>query len=396
MIRLERKLASGASGMMNLKRAEVKEVQKGKGIGREFQAKWQTAAKGTTADQLALLGWCRDNSLPSQSRLVGFRILKDDPGNPLARTELGLPVDPVKAALDAAAQGGAIVYQGRNWVPKELKEKLLKDGYVLANGAWFTKRDRIITVPNLFRYEKQTEKPVLFSSTVPLNHETESIYRSVPDAIPQRMKEVAELKYLRRFYAPTLAVTTQRDINRSNATQVKDVEVLVDAPEPAPGKILTGEVGISVPIGQPIIEAWVTTLAETKQDGSITVFLVVNGERTKLYQCIAREDAPHKLPDSIRGQTSVDLIAVISMPAVYASKIEKRSVCNLKMTSKEKTVLQRECEVVHERKIPEYRAMLFPSSTTTSRVFELKMTVGEPAPVLNRLFADVNASDLLK
>ena len=215
---------------------------------------------------------------------------------------------------------------------------------------------------------------------------------------PQRMKEVSESKPVRRFYAPTLGVNTGRDQARRDltSTTLKDIEYQVDVVEPPAGKPLSGEVAISVPLQQPVIEAWVMTLAETKQDGNITVFLAVNGDRIKLYQCAAREDVPHKLPEAVRGLTTVDLVAVISMQSAYTAKTEKRSVCNLKVTSKEKTVIQKECEVLHERKIPDYHAVLFPSTSTTPKVFELKVVVGEPAPVLNRLFADVNATEVLK
>ena len=61
-----------------------------------------------------------------------------------------------------------------------------------------------------------------------------------------------------------------------------------------------------------------------------------------------------------------------------------------------KTVIQKELDVVHERQIPEYHAVLFPSTSTTNEVFYIKAVVGEPAPVLTRLFADVNALDMLK
>lgn len=395
-IRLERKLASGVGGMMNLKKAEIKELQKGKGIGVDFKARWTQAGQGTPADRLALLEWCRGNALVGQAKLVAFLILTNDPGSPAARAEAGLPANPVQVAAELAAQGGAILWQGKNWAPKELKDRLLKDGYALINGEWFSRKDRMISIPGLFRYDRQDDKPVLItSSSAPVNHETETSWKVVQDVQSNTFKEMPELKLLRRFYAPTLAVRTTS--SRSEISIYKDVENRIDKPEPPAGKVLTGEVFISVPLNQPIVEASVMTLAETKGGATITIHLLVsNGERIKLYQCGAKEDDTHKLPDQVRGQTGVELVAVISMPAAYTSKTSKRDVTPLKMDQKARVVVIKELDVVHEQLTPDFKAMLFPSHSNTYECFRLKAVVGEPAPVLNKLFADVGATELLK
>jgi hypothetical protein len=394
-VRFERKLGKGVGGVMNLKRADIRELQKGRGSGGEFRSKWDLATKGALADQLALLGWCRENTLLAQAQMTAFLVLTTEPGNAAARAEAGLPSNPVQSAIELAAQGGGITYQGRTWAPKELKDRLLKDGFALINGEWFSRKERMISVGSLFRYEREADKPVQITSTsAPINHETEIVYKTVQDVGTNQFKGVQELKYLRRFYSPTLLVTTT--VQKSVVSTFKDVETHTDRIDPPAGKAITGEVFITVPVGAPLIEGSVITTAETKQGGTITVYQINRGERIKLYTCKAKEEESHPLADSIRGQTQVELVAVIATQAAYTSKTERHDICGLKMDQKARTVIQKGVELVHDRQIPEYRAILFPSHSNTYEVFRLKAVLGEPAPVLNRLFADAGVADILK
>src|SRR5205807_5732994 len=131
-------------------------------------------------------------------KLVAFTILRADPANTLARTEAGLPADPVKTA-DEIAKGGMIAYQGKNWNPKQLRDKFVSEGFCLLDGKWYSKKDKMITVPGLFRYERQADKPVNFSGTAHLSHDTDIVYNKTLDSVTGQALETPEVKLLRRF-----------------------------------------------------------------------------------------------------------------------------------------------------------------------------------------------------
>jgi hypothetical protein len=401
-VKLERRMAGGGTGLMNLKRPEIKELGKGKGIGKEFGARWQAAQKASVAERSAMLAWCKENSLSLQARFVAFHILRDDPGHAPSRAEAGLPPNPVQVALEAAAQGGMISYQGRSWTPRDLKDRLIKDGFVLLNGEWHSRRERMITVPGLFRYERQDDKPVsITSNTAPINHDTETTFKMVQDLGSNTFVEQAEVKLNRRFYAPTLSAKIESGVPATGpggvrATPGYNVQSQQDVASPPAGKAVSGEVLISVPVGQPIVEASVTTLAEVKAGASIAVYLIgEGGQRIKLYDCASKEDGSHKLPDAIRGRATVDLVAVMNMTAAYTSKVERRIARPLKKDTRG-AILQSGLEIIHYRQIPDFRAVLFPSNSNTIEVFRLKVTVAEPAQALNKLFAAPQAQELLR
>ncbi|HXX92677.1 MAG TPA: hypothetical protein VEN81_03530, partial [Planctomycetota bacterium] len=395
-VRFERKLGRGVGGTMNLKRSEIKELQKGRGLGGEFRSRWDQAQKGApVADLVGLLNWCHENSLVAQAQMTAFLILATEPGHPVARTEAGLAANPVQAAIELAAQGGGIPYQGRTWLPKELREKLQKEGFALFGGAWYARKERIIAVPSLFRYENQAEKPVqILGASAPLNHDTEILWRAVQEPGSTLAHSASEVKYLRRFYAPTIAVSSFTTTTNGG---VKALETHTDRAESPVGKDLTGEVFISVPLGVPVFEGSVMTTAETKQGGTVTVYQINGGERVRLYACKAKEEESHPLAESIRGQTKVDLVAVITLQPAYIPKTERKEISPPRMDQKLRTVLQKGLDLQVDRQIPDYRAVLFPSQPqNTYDVFRLKVVVGEPAPVLDRLFSDSGHADLLR
>src|SRR6185295_3088430 len=105
VVRLEKKVSSGSSSVMPLPKADVKEVQKGKGAGNEFKSKWEVAEKEGRSALVVLLAWCKENSLTLQASLTAFVILSEDPGRPEARQQAGLAVDPVARMLEAEKQG---------------------------------------------------------------------------------------------------------------------------------------------------------------------------------------------------------------------------------------------------------------------------------------------------
>lgn len=396
LVKLERRTSAGVGGIMPFKREAVRAVEKGRGIGGEFKTKWDSAQKGSVADLSVLAGWCRDNSLALQLQLVAFKMLAADPGNAPARQDVGLPADPVARALEAEKQGGFITHLGRLWTPKELKEKLVRDGYFLLDGQWYQRKDRMISVPGLFKYERQSDKPVLISGGVPLSHDAVTTYSVTQEVTSNSFVEKEEVKYLRRFYSPALEVKTSAGFRGSLPGGSSEVEVQGKQDEPILplGTPQTGDVFITVPVGEPIIEASVTTHAEVKPGGSITVYLIHNAERIRLYQCGAKEDGSHKLPDAVKGKSQVDLVAVVSSKVAFTPKVERRRVRGLKKDQKG-YVIQRALDVVHNRLIPDYQAMLFPSNSNTIEVFRLKVTTGEPAPGLTKLFANA-PPELLK
>jgi len=401
-VRIERKMAGGVGGLMNVKRVDIKALEKGKGPGVEFKTRWEAARKGSASEQAGLVVWCKENGLPLQARFLSLTILSSEPGHPLARAEAGLPSNPIQRAIDAATQGGLLQFEGRSWTAVELKEKLLRDGTLaLLNGEWYVRKERTISVPGLFRYDRQDDKPVAFS---PLNgavtaHDTETVYAMVQDLATNSFVEKADVKFQRRFFSCPLTVNVKagRGPGAGPVTPKQHFQLtfVSDQAEPPAGKAMTGDLVINVPVNQPIIEASVKTLAEVKSGGSITIFLLHEGQRVKVYQCAAREDDLHKLPDLVRGKQAVDLVAVIGQTAAYTPKTERR-VVKLPRKNDRGLIIEDGKEVVHDRLIPDFKATLFPSNSNTVEVFRLKVTVGEPAAALNDLFRKAGASEILK
>jgi hypothetical protein len=389
VVKVSRMLAGGVGGQLPIRREAIR-IEKGKGVGTEFAARWETVRKGPAAAQVELLGWCKDNTLPGQVRLVAFTILRSDPSHTLARSEAGLPPDPVRNA-EELAKGGLITYQGKTWNPKQLRDKFVADGFYLLNGSWYSKKDKMISVPGLFAYERQKDKPVLISGS--LCHETETTYKKVADT------EQAEVKFLRRFYAPELKIqlspTIPPTIVAPNNTYELETRILVDVGIPVAGTKMQGDVNINVPVGALILEASVITTAEVKAGGSITVSLVgatgsiEPGKKTKLYVCDPKEKESHVIPaELVRGTTEVNLVAEIEQIAAYNPRLEKRHVRAAVYRNGAKGVIQSPAlDVQHHQLIPDYKAILFPSNSNTIEAFRLKVGIAEPAPQIDRVFA---------
>jgi hypothetical protein len=399
VVKVARMLAGGVGGQLPLRRENITRIEKGKGIGAEFAAQWATARKGSLSAMIELLLWSKTNNLAGQAKMVAYTILKSDPANPQARTEAGLPADPVKQS-EEASKGGIIVYQGKNWSPKDLRDKFLSDGYCILEGRWYSKKEKMIVVPGLFRYERQNDKPVLFGG-LPLAHDIDTGYKVVLDPGTGQTMEVPETKLIRRFYSPemkiALASRIPAGISMPIITPEQDVRLHVDDGTPPAGQQMSGEVTINVPVGTPILEASVMTVAEVKAGGAITVFHVSgsgdNQRRTKLYNCDAKESQSHVIPtELVRGMNEVSLVAVIEQTAAYSTKVERRHVRNMVM--KGKIIQSPALDVIHHKQIPDYKAVLFPSTSNTFEVFRLKLALADPLPNVDKLFA--SNTDILK
>ncbi|HYE98562.1 MAG TPA: hypothetical protein VEJ18_06600 [Planctomycetota bacterium] len=398
---LERKYSGGVGGVLPLKKDDIKDLLKGRGVGGEFQTRWQAVAASTSPTDLApLLAWCKENALPLQASLVAHRLLLVDPGLPEARQEAGLPSDPIQRLLLAEKEGGFILHQGRRWVPSELRDKLLRDGFELMNGSWVSKKDRLISVPGLFRYDRQDDKPVQIhgNGCQPVN-DIEYVFGVVQDVSAGGFVEKVDTKFVRRFWAPPMEVAVSPGLaaNTAPVPSIANVNFRYqhDKVLPVPGAPLRGEVSIVVPVNEPILEAWVTTAAEVRGTGSITVHYVGdNQQRTQIYLCSPKESRTHKLPEAVRGKTQVELVAVIASTAVYKAKLERRRLSNPRRDERTGSIIPG-VEVIHYRQTPEHQAVLFPSNSNTLEVFRLKVSVAEPAPALDKLFENA-PRELLK
>jgi hypothetical protein len=393
IVKVSRTLSSGVGGIMPLRRDNISRIEKGKGIGTEFAAQWESAQKGSLAAQVGLLVWCKENNLAGQAKLVAFTIVKADPSNTQARAEAGLPADPVKNS-EEVAKGGVIAYQGKNWIAKELKEKFLRDGYCLLEGKWYSKKDKMVVVPGLFRYERQQDKPVNIGGTAQMCHDTEMVYKQLQDANTGQMIEQVEQKLLRRFYAPEMVVkltgTLPPGVAPPVSTYDMDIRLNCDEGSPPAGTAMKGEVTINVPLGVPILEASVITIAEVKAGGSINVYFTTgsgeNEKRTKLYSCDPKEGQSHTIPaELVRGLTEVNLVAVVEEIAAYIPKVERRHV--RAAVKQGKILVSPAVDIIHHRQIPDYKAVLFPSGSNTIEVFRLKLSLADPSPQIDKLFA---------
>jgi hypothetical protein len=254
----------------------------------------------------------------------------------------------------------------------------------------------------LFRYEQQQDKPVHITGLTPV-HDQETVYKQVQDLNTGQFIEQSDVRLLRRFYSPEMAVAPGGNLPPGfvapQGVPELDIRVDVDTGAPIAGTKMTGDVLINVPVGAPILEASVITTAEVKAGGSIVVFHVAgkgtgaNEKRTRLYSCDPNENRSHEIPtELVRGATEVNLVAVIEQTAAYTKKTERRHVRGA--TYKGKILMSPALDVVHLRQIPDYQAVLFPSNANTVEVFRLRATVADPSPTLDKLFE--GHQDILK
>ena len=188
-----------------------------------------------------------------------------------------------------------------------------------------------------------------------------------------------------------LTPTLPPGVTAPRSTYELTIQLDVDEGRPEAGQPMKAEVTMQIPVGVPILEASVTTAAEVKAGGSIVVYHVTgsgdNEKRTKLYACDPKESQSHPIPvDLVRGTTEVNLVAVIEQQAAYTPKTERRRVRNGLFRGK--IQISPALDVIHYRQIPDYKAVLFPSGHNTIEVFRLRLSVADPAPQLDKVFAN--------
>ena len=74
------------------------------------------------------------------------------------------------------------------------------------------------------------------------------------------------------------------------------------------------------------------------------------------------------------------------------AKTERRHFRNAIM--KGKVFVSPSVDILHYRQIPDYKAVLFPSTQNAMDVFRLKLAVGDPLPLVDKLFS--NNPEVLK
>ncbi len=378
-------------------KAQYKELQKGKGSGGEFRTRWEFVRSGPVEEKVRLLTWSKEKGMHTPSRLVAYLILASDPGHETARGQVGLPGNPVEAKKIADSEGGILVHQGIKATAKRLKEKLLKEGYVIFDGQWFAPKQKIISVPGLDRYSRQGERTLSItpSAGVALVEECEVSFEGPGNGQEREVK-----KPLRWFYAPVMEVGSdegkpqeKRD-NRGQTTQL--IRTRIDKGRPPEGAMMEGEITLHAVVGARVIDGSIITTAESKGRSSIVVYFNKDGERVKLYQAATKEGGSHALPDGVRGRTELQFVVTISTAASYDGKRETRMLQRGQMNA-QRTVIAPDILVEHRRLIPQYDAVLFPSTTNTIEVFRLRLNVAEPAEGLNKLFSSSRAAqELLK
>ncbi len=388
---------SGIRGIRDYKGEEIKSRQKGAGAGGEFQKLWKAAPGGGQAEQLKLLAWCKEKSLGAPGKLVALLILKGDPGNATARSVAELPPDPVKAEVEGAALGPKIDHQGRKVRAKTLKEKLLRDGYLLHQGEWYQPRDKWIAVLGLPRYQKQSDQPVRIAATGGIGFVEEC---EVSWTHPGNGQESQVRKPLRWFFGPILDIATEDNTSLPPKQEVRGGIVRVttfkvDKAKPRQGEVVQGEVTLTMNTGAPVIDGTITTLAEVGPGSDITVYFNKDGERLKIFQAAPKESRSHPLPPAVRGRQELQFVVVVTARLTYNLKNEDRQLQRGREgTSTSATIPER--RVSHDRLIPQFHTVLFPSNSNTIQVFQVKLRVGEKLEALTKRFIDAGAMDYLK
>ena len=395
-LRIERLLSRGR-GVMPYRPDQIKSVEKGKGLGGEFEARWKPAVEGTTAKRLDLMTWCIKYNLESQAKLVAHLILRDDPGHEKARAEAGLRKDPFWLQNQIAAQGKLIDFDGRQWLPRELKVELIQRGYLLSDGKWFKAEEKAFTLPGLMQKgNNAVRSPEIQLKTwnIKLNHDSRRTFKKISAPGSISAKEVAVDTPVMGFYSPTIKASTYRDVDRSIFTQTMEQWVQYDKPIPVPGTIVEGYVLIKVEVGEPIHSGTVKILADVKGGSRMEVFLVEGDQKEKLYAITKRDLAEHELPDSVRGRSTLTFDVRFSMAAAYKQTKEDHLHQSALRDRKTRTIVQPHITVKHERLVPDYGTKLFPSKRNTRTVFKLAVKLGRPEHELNALFEGVPPSIL--
>ncbi len=392
-VKAERRIGTGVS-VMTLKREEVKDLGKGKGAGTDALQRLEKARKGGPPELMSLALWSKDQGLATLRALACHLILQADPGNEVARGELGLKPFTGDAAAPVAptpgADGPMVSFEGKDWPARELKAKLLKDGYVIIKGQWYGRKERVFAAPGLWKWEKLEKKPLDIIGEQTSNFDT--VFKTRPNAAGTIIEEEVKT-FTHKFFTPPMIVTTITD-NMRVLSMEREEHVKHDEGSPKPGDKATAEVVVAFKCEAPVIEAKIKALAEV-EFGAIECFLEVDGARLQVFRAQKKEDRTHKLPDAIRGKSDVRLVFTIMYNAQYNSRKERRVVQPLKY-GPDKKLVQKEIIVVHDRLIPNYTTRLFPSNSNTIEIFRANVVVAELSIGLNKAFEQAGAMDMLK
>ena len=354
---------------------DILRIVRGGGAGGEFPGR-HDKAKGDVKALEALLAWCKEKSLKLQGEFVGLLILEKEPTHDDARKAAGIPRPAGVPRLGRLApppgrparppggvpSGATIPYEGKNWLPIDLKRHLLRNKkYALIEGRWYRGREKQFIVKGLFK-KQSTRSATILGISVPLIEVLEGIRKPGRGGTHILVPAPASISPKERFYAPSFVVKTAGVPSRQNG----------DTPTASPpGAELTGEVHISVGLDGPLLEASVRMRAEVKGGGFITVYVRGRQQRFRLFDITRDEFKSRPIPpEHILGLRRLDLAAVIKMRAKYT----------------EKTRIEKITLIKHTEVMPDYAVKLFPSTVHTLEVFRLRAVVGEPVNSLDKLF----------
>lgn len=384
-VRVRRYLDKGPK-VVTYPKKQVRYLLRGRGVGSKFLSRWEFALDGTMDDRIKVYEWGTGNNLKSFLDLVRWRILMDDPGYTKFRNDLGLPADPIVAAVNAAFARGNILYGQREWPPLELKDHLLREGHLLSQGRWYSPVDKEFSIPGLMKDVKATPGVRIEKFGIDVNDDIKRTYRSVGTPQSPQYRQIPEDAILRRFYAPPLRTQAHEDPSRSVVTSDSTTVAQVDAPIPPEGTPMKGHLLISVEVGEPVVAARVLMVADVKAGSWIDVSVINDGVREHAYRVTRRDVEEHPLPLRLRGKSRIVLEVAFHTQAAYRRQTDQYLLQQFQAVAGTQETLQPRKLMLHERMIPDYRAIVMPSWPNTEEAFRLTATVVRPNPELDKLY----------
>ena len=146
--------------------SEIDKIEKKKTRDQEYKERLASLNKEDIDSVFELVAWCKANKLDSKAKVHLKEIIKLDPNNAKARSELGYQrfegkwytpreLKAIKAKQDREEKlaQGLVEYKGQ-WLPAEDVEKI-KEGYIKYKGKWVTPLEKERLEQNLVLYEGQ-------------------------------------------------------------------------------------------------------------------------------------------------------------------------------------------------------------------------------------------------
>ncbi len=375
-VTIDRRL-KGAQWTLVYRRQVVASSTVGSGLHQEATQKLHRArVMQSVPELLALVTWARDRKLRHLPLLAFHLIVKIDPSHVEARAAIGRPPF---GTSPTPPETPTVTWENRAWPATELRDKLIKDGYVVIDGRWHARRERKLSLPGLPRYEAQQKHALEAIGTIVGDYE--STWRLKQDPQKNLFDETEDRQYSQRFFAVPMNVTTT--VAKSGALpnlKIRKRDTVL--PVQREGQSLSAEVSIPMKLDAPILEARVKSIAEV-DEGSITCMLEIDGGRIEICKCGKRENESRPIPAVVAGDREITLIYEIRQIAKYKSGAETRHPT-------------RGIEVTHDLLIPQYTARLFPSHENSMSVFQATIVVAELAAGLNSAFEKAGALSVLK